>query len=86
MTANTSIHRRFLMVRINDNYGQPVPNDKANDTALRLAGIPADAALIDGPVRNVERQSIDLVFSHPSFVQVPHGERMPVVEVTGDHS
>lgn len=74
------------MVRLHDHCGQPVPDDKAIATALRLAGIPADAAQIDGPDRNVERQSVDLVFSHPSFVPVPHGERMPVVEVTGDHS
>lgn len=74
------------MVRIYDHYAQPVPNDKARATALRLAGISADATLIEGPDRNVERQSVDLVFSHPSFVPVPHGERMPVVEVTGDHS
>ena len=74
------------MVRIYDHCGQPVLDDKAIATALQLPEIIADATLIEGPDRNVAWQSVDLVFSHRSFVPVPHGERMPVVEVTGDHS
>ena len=74
--------RRRLLVRINDLQGEVVPLEQAEDYARRF--VPVDAVLVDGPDRNARMGSVDVVFWHESFEDVPQNALVPAKAVNWD--